>query len=145
MNRHGIDGSLVPFLVLSLCGLARAADHCDYWGHLFGRGACVPDCITLRCCDDYCPKPLPCVRGVSCFGCDDYCPKPLPRACGVNCFCCDDYCPKPLPCVRCCPPPVGLTCGPPDRAVRAVPAVRVCKQSAGPARGTSAGPQRQVR
>ena len=106
MNRHRLLGSLV--IALSLCGSTMAG---DYWGNLCGIKACIPDCVKKWCCDDYCPKPEPCVRPVTCFTCPDYCPKPEPCVCPVTCFCCPDYCPKPLPCLSCCPPTPGLTCG----------------------------------
>ncbi len=58
-----------------------------------------PEALLRRCCDIYCPKPLPCLTRI-CHGCgkDDYCGKPRPC---VPCFrgCCptDCYCRKPCP------------------------------------------------
>ncbi|QDV74805.1 hypothetical protein [Botrimarina mediterranea] len=87
----------------------------DDW---FGGECCCPQ---KYCCDDYCPKPLPCPpRADCCRLCDNYCHKPLPCPPCVDCrrFC-DDYCPKPLPCLRCrstehdvcIPYRIGYQCG----------------------------------
>lgn len=70
---------------------------------LFLPPFCWPDCICPRCCDDYCPKPLPCVPRVCALGCDDYCPKCPPWVRRLCCFGCDDYCPKCPPTIRCAP------------------------------------------
>ncbi|MFO0808222.1 MAG: hypothetical protein U0746_06335 [Gemmataceae bacterium] len=59
------------------------------------------------CPDDYCGKPMPCVRPVP-NGCvDDYCRKPLPPyIVPTVCACPDNYCPKA------CPLLIGRPCGP---------------------------------
>jgi hypothetical protein len=58
---------------------------------------CAPTRPCPCCPDDYCPKPLPTVCPVRCFGPDDYCPKALPCVCPCNCKGPDDYCPKKCP------------------------------------------------
>src|SRR5436190_2120695 len=78
--------------------------------HDFLHGICIPDCMQMRCCDDYCAKPLPCARCVNCFCCNDYCRKPSTCTRCVPQFCCDDYCPKPLPCMSCPPCSRYLKC-----------------------------------
>ncbi len=70
---------------------------------LFLPPICWPDCVRPRCCDDYCPKPWPCVRRVACFGCDDYQSKCPPCVRRVSCLGCDDYCPTCPPVIRCAP------------------------------------------
>ncbi len=82
--------------------------------HELKHGFCIPDCIRKWCCDDYCPKPIPCPVNLKCFGCDCYQAKCAPCPVGVKCFRCDDYCPKPLPCIF-CPPNCHLKCAPPLR------------------------------
>ena len=67
----------------------------------FDLSECWPRCITKFCCDDYCPKSLPRVCKVGCFGCDDYCPQRQPCVRGICRTCCDDYCRKPLPRINC--------------------------------------------
>ena len=67
----------------------------------FDLGACWPKCITKFCCDDYCPKAMPCVSQNCRFVCDDYCPKPAPCARRIRTKGCDDYCKKPLPRIHC--------------------------------------------
>ncbi len=69
-----------------------------------------PNCVGKFCPDDFCPKPLPCARGVKCFQCPDYCAKPLPCFLpGKTSYVCDDYCRKSLP-PTCCASGKGLTC-----------------------------------
>jgi hypothetical protein len=75
----------------------------------------IPDCIRKWCCDDYCPKPLPCPVPVQCFSSDCYRAKLLPCPVAVKRFSCDDYCLKPFPSI-CCPPSQFLTCAPPLRS-----------------------------
>jgi hypothetical protein len=62
------------------------------------RSLTCPEALLRGCCDNYCPKPLPCVNYICCIcGPDDYCGKPCPC---VRCFwgCCPDcYCRKPCP------------------------------------------------
>jgi hypothetical protein len=96
-------------LLLGVCALAGTT-HGNWWCRLFWPGQNWPHCVGESCCDDYCPKPLPCPRSAGCFECPDYCPKgpPCPR-CMCD-FTCDDYCPKPVPKVRC--PGVNLECWP---------------------------------
>jgi hypothetical protein len=65
-------GPLLPFTFKHLC--VRA---CDCGKPMCGISCRLP---AFTCRDDYCPKPLPCVR--LCW----------PKSC------CDDYCPKPYPC-----------------------------------------------
>lgn len=70
---------------------------------------CDGCCTPAHCqCDDYCPKPLPCVRLPRwCWNCPDYDAKCPPAApCRVPVGCADDYCPKPCPK---CPPPTCRT------------------------------------
>jgi hypothetical protein len=81
---------------------------------LFSRAltssTCPPACYN--CPDDYCQKPLPCVRRVCGGGPNDYCPKPLPFVpCPVK-GCGEDYCAKPFP--SCLPPSIRpwYSCGP---------------------------------
>ncbi|MBL8829391.1 MAG: hypothetical protein JNM18_20575 [Planctomycetaceae bacterium] len=71
----------------------------------------VANCAKDCCPDNYCPKPLPCVRVPLCYQCDDYCPKPLPCVQKPNCFECDRYCRKPIP-LLCCPNCTPGICGP---------------------------------
>src|SRR5262245_32864567 len=73
------------------------------------HGVAVPNCVCKYCCDDYCPKPLPCVCGIRNFCCDDYCAKPYPCPACVKASCCDDYCPKCPPRIF-CPPNSNLKC-----------------------------------
>ena len=97
-------------LMLLLCQPVMAGNH---FTSLFSFGKCWPNCVKMVCCDDYCPKPMPCVRQVGCGVCDDYCRKPEPCAREVCCFGCDDYCKKCLPPLK-CPPCKGLVCPPPE-------------------------------
>jgi len=93
-------------VLVLLTATARADLH-----RLLSWNMCWPNCVTKTCCDDYCPKPMPCVKRTCNFGCDDYCPKPMPcvkRTCN---FGCDDYCPKCPPTIRCAPT-AGLKCVP---------------------------------
>jgi hypothetical protein len=103
MNRNTL-AMLLAFGFLSTSPVAAKE------GSLFDFGACLPNCISKYCCDDYCPKPVPEVRKNCRYSCDDYFPKPLPCARPVRCFRCDDYCPKPLPPIH-CPCNQGLSCG----------------------------------
>jgi hypothetical protein len=66
------------------------------------------------CPDDYCPKPLPCVRPGPCGCVDDYCFKKLPWVPPNAKGCADDYCPKTCPILlgSNCEP--WYTCGPPQ-------------------------------
>ena len=75
------------------------------------HGVYVPNCVCKRCCDDYCPKPMPRACGVKSFCCDDYCRKSEPCPAYVTRFCCDDYVPKCQPRVF-CPPGNNLKCPP---------------------------------
>jgi len=74
-------------VLVLLTATARADLH-----RLLSWNMCWPNCVTKTCCDDYCPKPMPCVKRTCNFGCDDYCPK----------------CP---PTIRCAPT-AGLKCVP---------------------------------
>jgi hypothetical protein len=74
----------------------------------------VATCCDARscctCCDNYCPKLLPCVPCAPRGCCDSYCPKPMPWTkplcyCGPN-----DYCPKPCIYVPPCWP-AWYSCG----------------------------------
>jgi hypothetical protein len=80
-------------------------------GILLACHACWPACICKTCCDDYCPKPEPCVPQVRCFGCDDYTPKCEPCTPRIRNFGCDLYDRKCEP-VFTCPPASELKCGP---------------------------------
>jgi len=74
------------------------------------------------CCDDYCPKKLPCI-GPTAKGCvDDYCPKKLPCVPPNPKGCVDDYCRKTCPIVlpNQCEP--WYTCGPAKAACAQCPA-----------------------
>lgn len=74
-------------------------------------------CMSMpcRCCDNYCPKPMPCIPCVPLGKCpDNYCRKPTPCIMSPVRGCCpDNYCRKPLPylcwpvdhCNYRCPPP----------------------------------------
>jgi hypothetical protein len=79
---------------------------------------CVDSCGATRplggCPDDYCRKPMPCVRRLPCGQCDDYCPKPLPRICTLPCGESYEYCRKPWP--RLCRPlrAENYSCGQPQ-------------------------------
>jgi hypothetical protein len=57
-----------------------------------------PDVLLRSCCNNYCPKPLPC-SGAHFFGCGEcYCGKPCPSPkCFPNDRSCMDYCRKPCP------------------------------------------------
>jgi hypothetical protein len=99
------------FTILVLLGTAKAIEAEPLiFGRALTSATCPPACYN--CPDDYCQKPLPCVRPVCGSLPDDYCPKPLPcvpcpvRGCG------DDYCAKPFP--SCLPPSIRpwYTCGP---------------------------------
>ncbi|HEX3997479.1 MAG TPA: hypothetical protein VHX65_02900 [Pirellulales bacterium] len=97
---------------LAFSAAANAGEPSGGWS--LWPGICLhPPCCA--CCDDYCPKPLPCTAPFCCFGCDDYCGKPLPTVTPFCCFGCDDYCPKPCVVVAplCCGP--NYTCGPAPR------------------------------
>ena len=96
-------------LVVTLFQPAHGAglEHLDCW----------PDCIKQYCCDDYCPKGLPCVCPLDYFERDDYCRRKLPVTCATLCWKCDDYCPKRLPRV-CCPPFLKCPQAASDRAFR---------------------------
>ena len=100
-------------LVFGLLPPAHASMLRHDW--LFGPSS-WPDVVQKVCCDDYCPKPPPCVPPVaSCYQGDDYCPKPLPCVRPVEPSCQrDDYCPKPLPHIS-CPPAQDLKCPPVKR------------------------------
>jgi hypothetical protein len=101
----------VCFALLLTAVAASQASAVDL-GLLFACSPCCwPKCIQQTCCDDYCPKPEPCVPEVRCFGCDDYCPKCEPCTPPVQCFGCDDYTPKCEPVIRCGPTP-NLKCVP---------------------------------
>ncbi|MCU0959623.1 MAG: hypothetical protein MUF48_05915 [Pirellulaceae bacterium] len=89
-------------ILLAVVALAAAPARAADWG-LFLPPLCWPECFRKLCCDDYCPKPLPCVPRVSCFGCDDYQGKCAPCVRRLGCFGCDDYCPKCPPAIRCAP------------------------------------------
>lgn len=94
------------FLAIVAAGPCAAAETGPMTTCCDARSCCV-------CCDDYCPKPMPCVRCAPLGCCDDYCPKLMPWTkplcyCGPN-----DYCPKPWICVRPCWP-AWYSCGAPD-------------------------------
>lgn len=55
------------------------------------------------CCDDYRPRPEPCVQAPWRGCCDDYCPKPPPCVLAPWQPCCNHYAPKR-------PPTVGFPC-----------------------------------
>jgi hypothetical protein len=100
------------YFALLLTALATTQAAAVDLGLLFACHSCYwPQCIQQTCCDDYCPKPEPCVPKVSRFGCDDYRPKCEPCTPPVRCFGCDDYCPKCAPVIRCRPTP-DLKCVP---------------------------------
>ena len=133
---------LAPLLVMVVCGgtgdRALGIDCLTRWCRdAYRRGlkwSCLPE---GGCCDDYCPKPLPCVTLLCyCGCCDDYCRKPLPQ---LNChFCCGypDYyrCGPPdrpfccLPRKQPCGHPVDYQRGPPDQPHCCLPAPRACDQ-----------------
>jgi hypothetical protein len=94
-------------LAMVVCLIVNSAAHAIDWEKIFCLQWCIPDCPQPKCCDDYCPKPIPCVPPVRCFGCDDYCPKCEPCTKEVCCFVCDDYCykcPPKIVCPPCCDP-----------------------------------------
>ncbi len=62
-------------LAVALAAFASSAARAVDFGPLLPWHACWPNCITKTCCDDYCPKPMPCVLRIDCFGCDDYMPQ----------------------------------------------------------------------
>src|SRR5438067_1432180 len=67
------------FLVLlagfGLCGTGAGAEpSCRSWWWPWSP----PHCPCPCCPDDYCPKCLPVVCPVKCFGANDYCPKACP-------------------------------------------------------------------
>ena len=141
---------LVPLLVIAICGgasdRALGIDCLTRWcrdaycGDL--KWSCLPE---GGCCDDYCRKPLPCVKPLCDSGsCDDYCPKPLPCVKPLcYCGCCDDYCRKPLPqlnCHFCCGYPDYYRCGPPDRPFCCVPRKQPCGHPVDYQRGPSDQP-----
>ena len=99
--------ALAVVLGLTANSSAQAVD----WGKIFCLPWCVPKCDQPTCCDDYCPKRMPCVPEIRCFGCDYYCPKCEPCTKQVCCFGCDDYCFKCPPLLR-CPPCTDLKCVP---------------------------------
>ena len=107
-------------LAVVLAVLVSSAAHAADLGRLLPWKMCWPDCIKKTCCDDYCPKPIPCVPRICCFGCDDYMYKCEPCVKRMCCFGCDDYCPKCEPVIRCAPctnlkcvptEPPGCGCG----------------------------------
>ena len=112
---------LATVLAVFLASAAQAGDH----GLLLPWTMCWPDCIKKTCCDDYCPKPAPCVPRIGCFGCDDYMYKCEPCVKRMGCFGCDSYCPKCPPVIRCAPT-TGLKCVPTEpRRVRAAAGSRL--------------------
>ena len=92
--------ALALAVVIGCTSTAGAVD----FGLLLSLTKCWPDCVKQTCCDDYCPKSMPCVPQVKCFGCDDYRPKCEPVVKKVCCFGCDDYCSKCEPVIKCAPP-----------------------------------------
>ncbi len=98
-------GGQSALMLMLLCATSVQAS--NYREGLIQGKTCVPDCVRDYCCDDYCPKHVPCLHGIKTKCCDDYCEKPTPcirRACIV----CDDYRPKCQPQVPC--PARKLTC-----------------------------------
>lgn len=65
------------------------------------------------CCDDYCPKSMPCVPCAPNGCCNDYCAKPMPCTAPLNYCGPNDFCPKP--CNMYLPPcwPAWYSCGAP--------------------------------
>lgn len=109
-RRYRIVG-ILPLLLFALSvtpAMSAEPYRARLWsGHSCGNfWNCAKDC----CPDNYCPKPVPCVKSPLCFQCDTYCPKPLPCVQSPNCFECDRYCRKPFP-IICCPCEPGV-CGP---------------------------------
>ena len=92
-----------PLIVVVLAAATSSAACAADGGRLWSWRLCWPNCIQKTCCDDYCPKPLPCTPRIGCFGCDDYLCKCAPCVPRIGCFGCDDYCPKCAPVWRCAP------------------------------------------
>ncbi|MFL5340396.1 MAG: hypothetical protein ACJ8F7_09615 [Gemmataceae bacterium] len=100
--------SLAIALAVIVAGHAAAGDPAwPWWCVLYPAHRPCPSCP-----DDYCPKPLPCVRGTPPGCADDYGLKPLPCVRGVSCLGANDYCPKRPVAVPCCYPP-WYKCVPP--------------------------------
>ncbi len=98
----------VLFTIALLVLASRAEAEHGWW-----RGTCwAPSRCSHPCCDNYCPKPIPCPPGRPCTTCDDYCRKPIPCVCVPLPRVCESYCPKPLPRLTCpdCFP--NWICGP---------------------------------
>lgn len=106
-------------LVMMLCASAGPARADGLWRTIFGPAHDWPWCYRCGECDDYCPPPEPCPRGVDCFQCDDYQAKCEPRLCAPHCGECDDYVCKPWPAV-CCPDECGRTPHGPPRVMRSL-------------------------
>lgn len=101
--------ALAAVLVLALHGSLLAGEPCSVMGRAlhFNKGPCCCWPRPCLCPDDYCRKPLPCLR-LPCIArtCDDYHCKPLPSEPCVPCLQCDTYCRKPFPCPPAtCPDP----------------------------------------
>jgi hypothetical protein len=95
---------LLPLAILLLgCSTANRAS-----GEIFDCKVDVPDCVQKYCCDDYCPKSMPCAKPARPGCCDKYCGKPLPCTREICCFGCDDYDVKCTPVVIC--PCLKLSC-----------------------------------
>ncbi len=108
-------------LALLLCLVASTSAQAVDWEKIFCLPWSVPQCVKPTCCDDYCPKSMPCVPQVRCFTCDDYCPKSAPCVKKICRFGCDDYCYKCPPRLL-CPPTTFLKCAPSSSSCSA------CKQ-----------------
>lgn len=99
-------------LALLACVLPTARGECP--GRTLGddlqctRASILP----FWCCDDYCPKPAPCITCLAPSCCPDtYCRKPIPCiVCGPCGGGCDNYCRKPLPCFCWPVAPCGTRC-----------------------------------
>lgn len=77
-------------------------------------------CCT--CCDNYCPKPQPCVPCAPLGCCNDYCAKPYPCPPCRLCYCgLNDYCPKPYCFNLSCCWPAWYSCGAIDCPSRTEP------------------------
>ena len=102
---------LPTLLALLLAAGSAPASEPGHHGWPWGLGR--PACPT--CPDDYQPKCLPAgPRPVCGRGADDYCAKPLPCVRGVTCVGRDDYCRRPFPCLRLDCYPAWFTCGAPS-------------------------------
>jgi hypothetical protein len=85
---------------LGACAIAARASENAVASALYPEQALIcPQYLLRGCCDNYCSKPIPCVRPFChCCGPNDYCRKPCPCVSCYRSSCCTGcYCGKPCP------------------------------------------------